>query len=232
MLTEFVPGAIWLVEYPVRYAALDFFARMTVIRLPDGSLLLHSPCEIDAPLAAALQELGPVRHIVAPGDYHHLHVPSAQAAFPDATTWICPGIEKKRPDLRFDHVLDDEAPEAWRGVLDQVHVGGARFIQETVFDHRPSRTLIVVDLIEFIGDATPRVGWKLKLWWKLVFRMWNRPRPAPEYRLSWGDRKAVRASLERILAWDFERIILSHGDPITENAKARATEAWRGPLRP
>lgn len=50
--------------------------------------------------------------------------------------------------------------------------------------------------------------------------------------MSWGDRKAVWASRERILAWDFERIILSHGDPVTENAKARATEAWRGPLKP
>lgn len=131
------------------------------------------PCEIDAPLVTALQELGPVRHIVAPGDYHHLHVLSAQGAFPDAATWICPGIGKRRPGLRFDHVLGDEAPEAWRGVLDQVHVGGARFIQVTVFHHRPSGTPIVVDLIEFIGDATPRVDRMLKLWWKLVFRRRN-----------------------------------------------------------
>lgn len=231
MLEEVVPGEIWIVEYPVRYAGTEFGARMTVIRLPGGSLLLHSPSEISPARADALNALGPVGHIVAPGTFHYLHVPSAQAAFPDAVTWICPGIQKKRPDLAYDHLLADEAPDAWRGVLDQVHVGDTRFIQEVVFCHRPSRTLIVVDLIELFGDATPHVDWKLRFWWKWVFRMWNRPRPAPEYQVGWGNRAKVAASLRRILEWDFDRIILSHGDLILSDAKARAEEAWRVPLK-
>jgi hypothetical protein len=62
---------------------------------------------------------------------------------------------------------------------------------------------------------------------KYVARMWNRPTPAPEYRLGWSNRKAVRASLERILAWDFDRIVLSHGDLIELDAKAIARKAWK-----
>jgi hypothetical protein len=230
VLQEFVAGQIWLVTYPVRYAGLDFTARMSVIRLPDGSLMLHSPCDIDDSLAAALRELGPVRHIVAPGSFHYLHVASAQAAFPEAVTYVCPGIERKRPELEFDWLLGDVAPEAWRGTLDQVLVRGTRFIWEVAFLHVPSKTLLLVDLIENIGDATPDTDWKLKLWWKAVFHMWNRPRPAPEYQIGWGDKKTVRAYLERILAWDFDRIVLAHGDLILSDAKARAEEAWRVPL--
>jgi hypothetical protein len=67
-----------------------------------------------------------------------------------------------------------------------------------------------------------------------VFRalgMWNRPSPAPEYRLAWGDKARVREGLARILAWDFERVILSHGDIITRDARQIVAQAWRNILR-
>ncbi len=75
------------------------------------------------------------------------------------------------------------------------------------------------------------MGWGLKLWWKLVFHMWNRPKPAPEYQLGWKDKRAIKRSLEKILQWDFERVLLAHGDFIETNAKAVLREAWKIPLR-
>ena len=60
--------------------------------------------------------------------------------------------------------------------------------------------------------------------------MWDHPKPAPEYQLGWKDKVAARKSLERILDWDFERIILSHGDLIDDEAKAIAQKAWKAPL--
>lgn len=101
---------------------------------------------------------------------------------------------------------------------------------EVAFLHRESKTLILVDLIEHITDQTPDIDWKMRAWWKSVFHMWNKPRPAPEYQLGWGDRDAARQSLETILTWDFERIILAHGDLIENDAKSIAREAWRKPL--
>lgn len=210
----------------MHYAGLDFLARMSVVKLANGSLLLHSPCEIDAGLQAELAALGEVRYIVAPGSYHYLHVPSAQLAFPQAETYICPGVETKQPSLHFNGVLADESPAAWSGELDQVLVRGNRIIWEVAFFHRASRTLLLVDLIENVGDATEGVGWGIKLWWKLVFRMWNRPRPAPEYQMGWKDKASARQSLEKILDWDFERIVLSHGDLIESNARDAARDAW------
>ena len=118
LLTEYVAGQMWLLEYPVHYAGLDFRSRMTIIRLGDGSLLLHSPCHIDATLRDAITSLGEVMHIVAPGSYHYLHVRSAQEAFPGAQTYICPGIERKQPELDFDWILGDKAPAPWVGQLE------------------------------------------------------------------------------------------------------------------
>jgi hypothetical protein len=203
---------------------------MTVIRISDTQLMLHSPCEIDSATKEAISALGDVACIVAPGSYHYFHIASAQAAFPGADTYICPGIERKRPDIDFDWFLGDRPPELWMGALDQVLVRGNKYIWEVAFFHKPSQTLLLVDLIENITDQTPNVNWLLTLWWKVVFRMWNHPKPAPEYQLGWKDKAAASKSLQKILQWDFEKIVLSHGDLIETDAKETALEAWKVPL--
>ena len=231
-LVPYVAGHVWLKRYPVRFAAMDISARLTLLRLRDGSLLAHSPCPIDAALRAEVEAIGPLRHIVAPGDYHYFHVAAWQEAFPEATTWICPGVERKLPNLRFDWLLGDRSPPEWEREIDQVLVRGTRFIVEVAFFHRASRTLILTDLVEYVGDETPGASDRLlRFWWKAVFRMWNRAKPAPEYQMGWRDKAAARESLERILAWDFERVVLAHGDCIDADPKDRLREAWANPLR-
>ena len=178
---------------------------MTVIRLASGQLMLHSPCHITAAIGKQISALGQVAHIVAPGNFHHLNTASAQAAFPEAKTWICPGVEKRSPSLKYDGVLGDVAPVEWVGEIDQVLVQGTRIMREVAMFHRASRTLILVDLIENFTDATPHIGGALKFWFKYVFRMWNNPRPAPEYRIGWADRQAAAQSLRRILAGTFSK---------------------------
>ena len=230
-LIEFVPEQIWVHEYPVHYAGCEFNARMSVVKISDTTLMLHSPCEIDAATKEAISSLGDVVCIVAPGSYHHFHIPSAQAAFPDADTYICPGVERKRPEIDFDWFLGDRPPELWQGTLDQVLVRGNKFIWEVALLHKPSKTLLLVDLIENFTDETPDVNWILKLWWKAVFHMWDNPKPAPEYQMGWKDKAAARASLQKILEWDFDKIVLAHGDLIETNAKETSMRAWEVPLK-
>jgi hypothetical protein len=133
------------------------------------------------------------------------------------------------PELVFDEVLGDEPPQLWAGELSQVLISGTKRIREVLFFHRASKTLIVVDIVENIGDDTPGTNWMLRGWF-FLFRQWNRAAPAPEYRTGWGDKAAVRACLERALQWDFERVVLSHGDLITKDARAVVENAWRGVL--
>lgn len=229
-LFEYKADTIWIKEYPVRYAGTHFSSRMTITRLSNGKLFLHSPCEIDKATKAAIESLGHVEFIVAPGSYHYLHVASAQKAFPEAETFICPGIERKQPHLEFNGLLADRPDERWQDDFDQVLVRGNRFIWEVAFFHKATRTLMLVDMIENFTDETQDVNWFLKLWFKLVFRMWNNPKPAPEYQLGWNDKEAASNSLRKILNWNFEKIIISHGDLIEENAKEVALKAWQRPL--
>jgi hypothetical protein len=230
-IEEYIPGKIWIVEYPIRFAAMDIFGRMTVIRLNNGNLFIHSPCKIDAQLKADLDRIGPVAFIVAPGNYHHLYVAEFQHHYPNAETFLCPGLEKKRPDLKFDWILGNRPDPRWQQELDQVFISGTRIITEVVFLHRQSKTIILVDLLENIGDSYRHdAGLLLRFWWKMVFRMWNNPKAAPEYQLGWGHKEIVRKALHKVLDWHADRIILSHGEIIEGDVQEVLRTAWRNVL--
>jgi hypothetical protein len=230
LLQVFVPDALWIREYPVRLGGARLNARMTVIKLASGDLVIHSPSPFDDAVASEVAALGRVAAIIAPGNLHWLHVRSCQHAFPNAATYICPGVERRAKRLRFDFVLSDDSPSLWAQELSQVTVQGTRLAREVAFFHHASRALILVDLIENLTPATPGTNWLLRTLFRLL-RMWNRPSPAPEYALAWGDKPRVRAALERILAWDFDRVILAHGDLITRDARQVVVQAWRKILR-
>jgi hypothetical protein len=181
---------------------------MTVVRLPGPKLLLHSPIAATADLVREVKALGPVAYIVAPNRYHHLSVNDWQRACPDAATYVAPGLDSKRPDLTIAGVLADEPDPGWQGVVDQVLLGGFPFANEVDFFHRPSATLIATDLAFNIGPSSPPLT-------RLVFRLggtYGRLSPTLLERLLVRDRTAFRHSLERILEWPFERVVVAHGD--------------------
>lgn len=229
-LEVFVPDVLWLRTYFVSLGGARVNARMTVIKLRSGEIVVHSPCAFDEVLAAEVAALGPVTAIIAPGNFHWLHVRSCQQAFPDAVTYACPGVERRAKGLTFDELLGDEAPARWASEMSQVSLEGTRVMREVAFLHHDTKTLILVDLVENVTAATPGTNWFLRLLFRSI-GMWNAPSPAPEYRLGWGDKALVRQGLERILAWDFERVILAHGDLITVDAKQVLTKAWRAIVR-
>ena len=206
---------IWIVDRPQRFYGLPVGTRMTVMRLADGSLLLHSPVALDPELRRALDALGRVRFVVAPNRVHHLYAGDVARAYPEAQLWIAPGLERKRPDLRFVAVLGDEAPDPWKDEVDQVCFRGRPYENEVVFCHRASRTLIMCDLAFNIGprDAAS-TRWLMKL-----IRSYGRFGPSTLDPLLIRDRQAARQSLERILAWDFDRVVVAHGDVLESGGR-------------
>ena len=199
---------VWVTERPQRFFGLPVGARMTVIRLSGGRLLLHSPLPLDAALRAELDALGRVACAVAPNRLHHLYAGDVVRAYPEARLWVAPGLPEKRPDLVHAGVLGDEAPVEWRGELEQAFFRGRPYENEVAFFHPATRTLILCDLAFNFG---PRDAWPTRVLMSLL-RSYGKLGPSKLDPLLIRDRAAARASLERILAWDFDRVIVAHGD--------------------
>jgi hypothetical protein len=223
-LVEYVPGLVWIKEHPLSIMGGRLRTRMTVLRL-DGGLCLHSPVPIDDASQNEIEKLGAVTAIVAPSNCHHLYFSSAQRAFPRARSFGTVDVLRKRSDLRFDELLGDDPPSCWRGQMDQVFVGN-RIMREVAMLHRPSRTLVAVDLVENFSEQTAGTNGLLRALLRLL-GMWGRPRPAPELRWFTRDREAARKAIERILSWDFERAVIAHGDLLNRSPHDAIREAWR-----
>ena len=226
-LSEYVKDQIWIIEYPVRFAGINLFARMSIIKLANGDLIIHDPCEITDSVKQQIDALGEVKYIIAPGSYHHLFVTDFQQKYPDAETFLCPGLERKTPDIKFDWILGNRVDPRWDDEIEQLVIQGTRFIWEVAFFHKPSNTLLLVDLLENIGDDFQHpTGWLLRFWWKVVYKMWNKPKAAPEYQMGWGRKDIVKNGLNKIISWKAERIILAHGELIEGNVTNILRSAW------
>ncbi|MBI3769718.1 MAG: DUF4336 domain-containing protein [Deltaproteobacteria bacterium] len=223
MLSELAKD-IWIEERRQRFYGLEVGTRMTVIRLADGSLLLHSPVELDAELRRELDAIGRVRFTVAPNRVHHLYAGDVAKAYPEARLWVAPGLERKRPDLVFVAVLDDDAPAEWKHDVEQTFFRGRPYENEVVFFHRASRTLIMCDLAFNFG---PRAAAPTRLLMRLL-RSYGRFGPSKLDPFLIRDRRAARQSLERILAWDFDRVVVAHGDVLERGGREalRQGYAW------
>jgi hypothetical protein len=213
---------LWIVDRPQRFYGLEVGTRMSVIRLDDGSLLLHSPVVLDPDLRRELDAIGRVRFAVAPNRVHHLHAGEVAQVYPEARLWIGPGLERKRPDLKFVAILDDEAPAEWRGQVDQTFFRGRPYENEVVFLHRASRTLIMCDLAFNFG---PKTALPTRVLMTLI-RSYGHFGPSTLDPLLIRDRPAARASLERILAWDFDRVVVAHGDVLETGGHEALREGY------
>ena len=219
---------LWLVDGPdvEAMAGFSYPTRMAVVRLADGGLWVWSPIEPSPERLAAVDALGPVRHLVAPNSLHHLFLPDWARAYPEAKVHAAPGLRRKRRDVAFDGDLGDEADAAWAGEIDQVVMRGNLITEEVVFFHRPARVVLVTDLLQQVP-----VG-RLAGWRGFVARLDLMAEAEPtvprKFRVAFVGRRAARDALRRVLAWPAQRVIMAHGTPVEEDGQAflRRAFAW------
>jgi Domain of unknown function (DUF4336) len=214
---------LWVVETPLRFRGIEVGRRMTIVRLASGALFIHSPAPLTAGLREALDQLGDVRFVVPASNMHgHLFMEQYRAAYPEVEIFSAPGLDRKRKDLAFDAMLGSAPDPRWREDIDHLPVLGHRFVTEIVFLHRPSRTLIVGDLCMRIGDSAPAPMRAVAR----ATRRYAQLTPTPMFRLGLRNRMAARRSLDRILEWDFERVIVGHGELLETGGRDELRSAY------
>ncbi len=205
---------IWIADDWLRTMGMTIPVRMTVVRLEQRRLFLHSPLPLSPHLRTQLDTLGKVAFVVAPNKFHHLFAGDYNV-YPDARLFLAPGLERKRKDLGHHTRLTDAPPPGWSGQIDQAYFEGAPLLNEVVFFHRASRTLILTDLALNIHHAPSPLA-------RLYFRMngvYGHLGQSRLIRLLTRDRQAARRSVERMLQWDTEGILMAHGLPVTAGGK-------------
>ncbi len=211
----------------VRDMGFTFTTRMTVVKLADGSVWVNSPVPASFDTLKRITELGPVRYIVAATPRHFWRLDGWHTLFPEAQLWSSRATLltlKKRP-LPLTGVLTDEPPKAWADDFDQLVFKGNRLFDEVVFFHKQSGTVILDDLIQIHSKVK---GKSLR---NALIKLEGVASPdggvGLDIRLTFTNRKLARRSLEKLLSWDFDKLIIAHGDCIEKNAKAFVERAFR-----
>jgi hypothetical protein len=223
---------VWIVDgQTIRFGPplfrLPFPTRATILRLSGGALLVHSPTPIVDALEAEVRAIGEVRFIVAPTRIHYAWVGDWRSRFPQAQVWLAPRV-REQAGGKIDFPANDLAAESaypWSADVHTLGVAGD-FLTEFVFFHCASRTLVLADLIE---NFEPK---KLNPLTRLLTRIAGAQDPhgamPVDLRATFRKHKpAFRASVEQMIAWNPERIILAHGRWYRDNAVAELKRAFR-----
>ena len=209
---------VWIVDGPLiefgpPLLRMPFPTRMTVVRI-GRELFIHSPTPLTAGLKAEIAAIGEPAWIIGPNRIHYWWIPEWCEAYPDAAAYLAPRIMEQARD-RLDQVahrcrpLDDRSGYPWDGAIDTLPVHGS-YMSEIVFFHRPSRTLVLTDMIE---NFEPQ---KLGLVARVLTWLGGAQHPdgkmPRDMRLTYRARAAeLRVAVDTMIGWDPARIILAHG---------------------
>ena len=222
MFTKLAPDLFVLSE-PLSFYGLEIGRNMVVVRLSNGDLFVNSPARLTPERVEALDDLGRVRYVTPSSKLHgHLHMEDYERAFSDAKLFAAPGLDRRRADLAFDGLLGSAPDPHWSEVIDQAAFLGHWWLTEIEFFHRPSKTLILGDICYNLGSETPL---KTRLVTHLLGMHGDLAVPR-DLRYTMKNEAAGRQSVEQLLDWDFERVVVGHGQIVEYDAKRRFREAF------
>ncbi len=217
---ERVTEDIFTTTRPQRFWGLETGTRMNLIRLPGGGLFVHCPVALDETTRAEVDALGEVRVVASSSLYHHLYAGEWMKAYPEALFCACPGLDKKRADLQWSHVLEDEPHASYRGELLQLYFS-SRFEKEVVFFDPRENTLITADALLNLSTHPSRATRAA------AFLMGNTaPGKGHLERIAVRDRPLARKQVDRLLEWKIDRILLAHGNNVEAGGRDVLREAY------
>ena len=212
---EIAPG-LWTADGEIKMPALMLPVRTVGVQVAPGQLALISPLHSRMCDYSTLKSHGDVVAIVAPNKFHYLFVQHAHKEFPGAKLWAAPGLEQKRPDVKWDGILTKD-PWPYQSALQLELIQGAPKINEVILFHSATRTLVVTDLV-FNLQNVQGLGARMVLGLMGTFRKLNTSRL-----MKWltKDHQQVSNSLKNVLKFNFDRVIMAHGQIIQSGAKSQ-----------
>ena len=220
---------VWVAEQPLRYFGLSVGTRMTVIRLANDELAIISPIQASSGIIEQLSELGTVGHIIAPNLYHYLFAGEFKKLYPDAIFWAAPGLDARKPELLIDQVIGGNTRNLWTGLeclpftgFRTLSLSGFDSLNECVFFHGDSRTLILTDAAFNFDEGFPMATRLISQ----VIGGYKSLSPSLLEKIATTDKAKVRQSVNQILNWDFDRVIMAHGSIVEQGGKEKFKQGY------
>lgn len=210
---------IWLLSYPLNLLGMDIRRNVTILRLADSRVLIHSTAPFTEPEVIAIRQLGQPTWLVEAMLRHDTYTKDGLTAFP-GVPYLAPEGFGEVVAYPTEPLLPP--PAEWAGQVEVLELEGMPSMRETVLLHVPSRTLIVADLAMNFPADQPM--WQ-DLLLKIAVGRHHEPGISRSFRVMVEDETALKASIARMMQWDFDRLIVGHGWPILTGAKARLAAA-------
>lgn len=208
---------LWLLTYPLRLFGADLHRNVSIVRLSSGKLIIHSTGPFSRKDAVAISALGEPGWLVEGMLCHDTFSQEGREMFPDLS-FLAPRGFSERVNFAADPLLPP--PPAWGREFEVIEVLGNDSYREHVFFHAASRTLIVADLVFNFGPDEP-------FWTELLLKAAvgreHSPGMSRPFRSTIDDEAAFRRSMTEMLEWDFDRVIVGHGDVIESGGHAKVS---------
>jgi hypothetical protein len=216
-----IARGVAIMQYPLRAFGIDFRRCVTLLRLTDGRVVIHSSAPFAREDVEAICLFGEPSWLVEGTLMHDTFARPVRAVFPDIP-YLAPDGFAKLSGVPTQPLCPP--PPDWAGEIEVLRVDGLRKINEHAFFHHASRTLVLADLLfHFPADSR---GWP-RFFAQRIMRLPRLFGISAFFRLMIRDREAFALSMNKVLEWDFEQIVVGHGEPVQRNAKAIFYQALR-----
>ena|SRR5205814_5034808 len=210
-----------VMSFPWRVLGIDFRRNVTLLRLPDGRVVIHSTAPFTEHDVSAIRRFGKPSWLVEATLMHDTFAKEGRKALPNIP-YLAPDGFAKATEVPTESLLPP--PREWDGEIDVLRIDGVRMNEAALF-HRRSRTLVVADL--FFSFPRETSGWP-RFFVRHVMRLPRLFGISVLYRfLVIRDKEAFARSMRALLALDFERLVVAHSEPIETDAKRAAEQALR-----
>ena|SRR5207249_3382851 len=143
-----------LMSFPWRTLGIDFKRNVALLRLSDGRVVIHSTAPFTADDIAAIRRFGEPAWLVDATLMHDTFAKHGRVAFPDLP-YLAPNGFNRASGITTEPL--ESPPSDWKGEIDVLKLDGNR-MNEHVFFHRRSATLVVADLFFFLSERDARLG--------------------------------------------------------------------------
>jgi hypothetical protein len=192
---------------------------MTIVKLKDGGLLIHSSIALEDDLMKEIEAFGEPKILIVPNGFHRLDAKVFKDRYPKVKVVAPEGARKKveqvvKVDATYEGAIDD--------TVRLIHLEGVKNAEGVIeIDHGGEKTIVFNDVVNNLPKLSGMFGFMLA------------PTGVPAVpRISrWfviKDTPAFKGHLERLAETPtLKRIIMSHGKPLMNPSEELKSAAAR-----